>query len=204
MTGIFEGCGLVEQVEGYINGLVTESFSDKWKESHSTKKYFEEFEKRYNRLLLRETNWEIYFSKNPIIELNDTIKANVTEVFDRLLEDYKGEYETVKGTNEWVNWLLNVDFLVKYMLYKTEESYKNKIFFKLMPYYKFFLEKVKEKGFLIPTPFNVNPVQRFWDNTKKRKPLPKCPHCGSEQVKKWSKWRYRCNECGRTFSKLRI
>jgi len=30
---------------------------------------------------------------------------------------------------------------------------------------------------------------------------PPCPRCGSNDVKKWSSWRFRCNSCGRTFTR---
>ncbi len=200
MYDLFEGCGLIYQLTKFIDESLG-FFSEKLK---ARSDFLEIREQKWDKAF-HSFEWINYFEKHEIEPLTEEVKANIRELFERLAQPIESTLEPsgfIKGIDEYLVWMLNFDVILSYYLYKVDSNaYNTETWQKIKQYYDFLRSEVEKRHSLIPEPFNTEPLERFWQNQKKQhKPKVKCKWCKSEDTKKWSKFRYMCNTCGRTFT----
>lgn len=188
--------GVIQQIKTYLQDSVP--ISEKRWLSMNCLDYLEQ---KMDELFLR-ANWEVIFTMNEPIPINDTIKADINKTFERLIEDETtSQGKLIKGYNAWIHWLLNIDRILSYFLYKTGFNENTKLFKIFEEYYDFLRTECENREFEIPEPFNTNPIDRYYNNRgEKETRRPNCPECGSDKiVSNGVNW--LCNSCGRQFRK---
>lgn len=219
MYDIYEGCGIVYQIEKYLSYGLNLLFSWSMKNRLADAKYFEKLEKEKLELFIR-TDWQGFFSKNEPIELTEEVKAKITDVFDSLLEPIDSQLDLkgyIDGINEYVNYLVYLDTILSWFFYKIgEESTKSEVFQTVLKYYRFLGSEVEKRGYLIPEPWNVQPLARYNRNREidkarvrglerkkqeitSRGPCPECGSRGSDIMSYGQQW--HCKQCGRRWLK---
>ena len=205
----YKDCGLVGQIEAYINSLLRHRFSYKMK---STESFLSKFEQAWNDSFFK-INWEQFFEKHRLEPLTEEVKANIIRLFNAMLEDLEG----IKGINEYRTWMLHFDVVLSWFLYfNGYESSKTEVFQQVLEYYRFLRTEVEARGSLIPEPFNKTPLERYWQHErteqarirvverKKQEILnrPACPECGAvgQQIISYG-LQWCCKQCGRRWLK---
>jgi rRNA maturation endonuclease Nob1 len=193
MIEVFDSCGLLRQLDEKVNHEVT-FFLPKGL-SANNRRYAEAWEDTYKKVF-SQTDWEEFFDENEIPELDETIKEGIKETLDR--------------TELWIWFYTQIWLLYCYFL----EQELDTTF--IEDYFNFMQSELGKRNLKIPTYFQENPldkIKRLEQRTQTIRAMNKqreqeiaerfCPYCGSQgkDIISWSKWRYRCNACGKTFKK---
>lgn len=218
MIGLFEGCGLIYQVQEYVSFLLKYRFSDKMRNTPNfLDKYEQEWDNTFTNL-----DWNLFFEEHKIEPLNEEVEINIKKLFNRLLEPIESELKPsgyIKGINEYLNWMVYFDAILSFFLYfHDNESRKTELFKQLLTYYRFFRSEVEARHDLIPEPWNRTPLARFSENEQKenvrirqlerqkqkiasRGPCPECGAVGQQIISYGTQW--HCKNCGRRWLKKR-
>lgn len=212
MFDIYEGCGIIYQIEKHLAEESHLAFSWNMKNRLAEAKYFEKLEQEKLEVFMR-TDWQGFFEKNESIELTEEVKASIRNLFDRMLDPL----DDVQGINEWVNYLVYLDTILSWFLYKIgEESIKREVFQEILKHYRFLRSEVEKRGYLVPEPWNVQPLARYNGNRERDKarvrelerkkqeiasrgPCPECGSRGSDIMSYGQQW--HCKKCGRRWLK---
>ena len=215
MFDLYEGCGLVFELAKHMSELLKYHFSDKMREQPN---YLEIYEETWDKTF-HHANWLKYFHEYGITELTEEIKQNITEIFEKLSEPIESILEPsgyISGINEFLYWLLNLDVVLSHFLYYgngLKES-ENPTFQQIKQYYDFLRNEVEKRQYLIPEPFNIQPIQRFMNKLESERARIRvqqrreqeiqsreCPHCGARgrQVIKKGSGRAFCKNCHKSF-----
>jgi len=216
MIDLFEGCGLVFQIQEHVSLLLKFRFSDKMRTTPNfLDKYEQEWDSTFSSL-----DWDLFFEEHKLEPLNEQVKANIKELFDTLLQPIESELNPsgqIKGINEYLIWMVYCDAILSFFLYFHDStSRKNAVFQQLLEYYQFFRSEVEKRHDLIPEPWNRTPLQRFsvhqeQENVRLRQlerqkqeiasrgPCPECGSVGQTIMSYGTQW--HCKNCGRRWLK---
>jgi hypothetical protein len=154
-------------------------------------------------------NWQQTFDENPIVELDNEIKANITELCDRMSENEK-------LGSEWLHEYIQIYLLLVYFVFETDENVNHPFVKPLLEYFMFFREQLQKRGEEIPAYFNNNPIDRYNNEESLREQTlltrqqrkeelrnrPYCPDCGASGYNVRSHGReWHCKLCGRRWQK---
>lgn len=216
MLDLFEGCGLIYQIQEYVSFLLRYKFSAKMR---TTPNFLDKYEQEWDNTFTN-LDWNLFFEEHKIEALTEQIKANIKDLFDRLLEPIESELKPsgyIKGIDEYLNWMLYFDAILSFFLYfHDSESRKTEVFKQLLTYYQFLRSEVEARGSLIPEPWNRTPLERFSENEQEEiarvRELEKqkqevasrgpCPNCGEQgrQIMSYG-IQWHCKSCGRRWLK---
>jgi len=218
MIDLFEGCGLIYQIQEYVSFLLKHKFSDKMR---TTPNFLDKYEQEWDDTFLN-LEWNLFFEEHKIEPLTEQVKANIRKLFNRLLEPIESELKPsgfIEGIDEYLNWMLYFDAILSFFLYFHDgDSIKNEVFQQILDYYRFFRSEVETRGSLIPEPWNRTPLERFSENEQEeiarvrelekqkqevasRGPCPECGAVGQTIISYGTQW--HCKQCGRRWVKKR-
>lgn len=182
--------GLIWQLDNCIHAEINTLISDKMRSKMSVEQYAEKRSQLYD-IVLKEFDFVVYFREHTPRAINNTIKAEIIKRFGK--EDSYRWFIAFKQLD-----VVLVHFWLKGKQYSHEATIIN-------GYHSFIRENMSKLGCLIPTNFREHPNERLDRKLKLKQKLeaekPTCPNCGSTEINKWSKLRYRCMSCGKTFKR---
>lgn|GEM_PF-4360331 len=218
MYDIYEGCGIIFQIEKYLAKELHMMFSWSMKNRLAEAKYFEKLEHEKLEAFIR-TDWQAFFEKNEPVELTEKVKASITRIFNSLLEPIDSQLDSrgyIDGVNEYVSYLIYTDVILSWFLYKVEESMKSEVFQTVLNYYRFLRSEVERRNFLVSEPWNIQPLTRYNNSRETEKARVReleqqkreltsrgpCPECGSRGNNIMSYGlQWHCKKCGRRWLK---
>lgn len=152
--------------------------------------------------------WKVLAKReNKFISTNDFSLSLETIFPEELLIFTESQKQELDEFANWINspeeFAVYLQLLAKVLSdYENAGDLANPIAQTVLKTYDYLKLKLKAKYPAIYTQYQKR-IANIKQKTEEIQNRPPCPNCRSNDVKKWSKWRFRCNTCGRTFTKKR-
>ena len=175
--------GFIKNLQNYITNQVTDLISAKAREHMRNKDELCQRQLKEDTRLIDRTNWVSFFMNQCKFLMSPTD------------EDMKG----ISNLSD-DKLIFYTSLLSKFISDFFRADRKNVDACQLIyEHYQLQRKEIENRALNYPYPDVIDALTG--KATQKLEEYPSCPNCQSQDVKKWSKWRFRCNSCGRTFTK---